>query len=169
MRRLVLAAALLAGCSGHPNPDTDAAHTERRASELRAAVGRRASVIPLPDEGPPLVVYDVHDLLCVDLPAPEISLSMTPAGGDGSDLTFDDEEDDGDHPGTCIDSDKLVELVEGKLGLEGEDAGCSVAHAAGLLVVRGPWWVQHKVGALVLAIAAGPRHVARGGSNPVRR
>lgn len=169
---LVVAGLVVAGCSGHANPDATAAHADRRTAELRAAVGRRASVIRLSDEGHPLVVYDVHDLICplIDFPAPEVGLSMraAPDGAEVRVLTF-DEADDADHPGTCVDPDKLVELVSGKLGLEGEEAGSSVEYASGLLVVRGPWWAHEKVGALVLALAATPRHGARSGSKPPGR
>ena len=169
---LVVAGLVVAGCSGHANPDATAAYADRRTAELRAAGGRRASVIRLSDEGHPLVVYDVHDLICrlIDFPAPEVGLDMTPAPGraDGGVLTFEDDVDDGlDH--TCVDPDKLVELVSGKLGLEGEAAGCSVEYASGLLVVQGPWWAHEQVGALLLAIAAGPRHGVRGGSKPPGR
>lgn len=171
---LVVAGLVVAGCSGHANPDATAAYADRRTAELRAAVGRRASVVRLSDEGHPLVVYDVHDLICplIDFPAPELSLrsTATPTGG-GSDgvLTFEDEAEDEDHPGTCVDPDELVELVSGKLGLEGEESGCSVDYAGGLLVVRGPWWSHEKVVALVLALAAAPRHGLRGGSKPPGR
>ncbi len=85
-----------------------------------------------------LEFYDVNEIVSVppDFPAPELGLNLAGSGGGGGGaaggvLSFDDEEEEGS---TGVDSDKLIELIEDKLGEE-DEAG-SVEYSAGILICR---------------------------------
>lgn len=89
-----------------------------------------------------LEFYDVTEIVTTppDFPAPELGLTLAAnaggAGGGGgaggnSILSFGDEEESA---GVNIDSDKLIELIDSKLG-EDSDEG-SVEFSAGILIVR---------------------------------
>lgn len=132
MRNLVLTLLLLAGCSGHANPDPAVAEVERRERALSASSGGRAALVRRHAERP-VTAYDVKDLLCPDPP---------PTEEDGV-LVFREEEPDG-----CVhlDLDQLVGLVRFGLG----DAHGQVLLAGtdvDVLVVEGSWSAHEQVGA----------------------
>lgn len=85
-----------------------------------------------------LEFYDVTEIVNTppDFPAPELGLNLAAGAGGGGGgagggvLTFDEEEED---TGANLDADKLVEIIEGKLG---EDESGSVEFSAGILIVR---------------------------------
>lgn len=84
-----------------------------------------------------LEFYDVNEIVQVppDFPAPELGLNLASGGGSGGVaggvLSFDDEEED---TSVGFEPDKLIELIENKLGEEDEDG--SVEYSAGILIVR---------------------------------
>lgn len=88
-----------------------------------------------------LEFYDVNEIVSKppDYPAPKLGLNLSSGGGGGGGgaaggvLNFDDSEGE-EGGGTGVDSDKLVELIESKLGEEEE--GGSVEYTAGIIVVR---------------------------------
>lgn len=84
-----------------------------------------------------LEFYDVNEIVSTppDYPAPELGLNLSGGGGGGGTtggvLSFDDEEDEG---GSGVDADKLIELIESKLGEEDEEG--SVEFSGGIIIVR---------------------------------
>jgi type II secretory pathway component GspD/PulD (secretin) len=105
-----------------------------------------------------LEFYDVTEIVNSppDFPAPELGLRLAGGGGGGGAgggagggvLTFSDEGDEKNT--TNIDADKLVELIEGKLGEEGE--GGSVEYSAGILIVRKPIKAHERIIKLLEAL-----------------
>lgn len=84
--------------------------------------------------------YDVSDIInkTPDFPAPELGLPQKGGAGgkgglSGGVLSFDSEKKG--NVGTGVDADKLVALVENKLG-GGSDEGGSVEYSGGVLIVR---------------------------------
>lgn len=87
-----------------------------------------------------LEFYDVNEIVSKppDFPAPKLGLNLSAGGGGGGGgaaggtLNFDDEDEKGG--GVGVDSDKLIELIESKLG-EGDESG-SVEYSGGIIIVR---------------------------------
>lgn len=91
--------------------------------------------------------YDVNEIVQVppDFPAPELGLNLASSGGGGGGaaggvLSFDDEEEE---TSGKFEPDKLIELIESKLG-EDEEEG-SVEYSAGILIVRKPLSAHEKI------------------------
>jgi general secretion pathway protein D len=101
-----------------------------------------------------LEFYDVNEIVSTppDYPAPELGLSLAGGAGGGGGatggvLSFDDEDEEG---GTGVDADKLIELIESKLG-EDEEEG-SVEFSGGILIVRKPLSAHRKIIKLLEAL-----------------
>ncbi|MCO5169846.1 MAG: hypothetical protein M9894_26200 [Planctomycetes bacterium] len=146
----VTTARLLAALEATASPA--ALVTQLARARLVALVGRRALAVS--GDGAPWlrVVYDVSDLVTVppDFPAPEISLNLARGGGGGGAsggvLVFAEDDD----RAWGLDPDKLVEIVEDKLG---EDGDRVVEFANGSLVVRANLRHQEKTARLLRALA----------------
>lgn len=161
----VTTARLLAALVGARSAREEAEQLAR--ARLSALVGDRLLSVRVADARWLRVALDVSDFLehTPDFPAPEISLNLAVGGGGGGDrvLTFADE----DESGWGLDADKLVELIEEKLG---EDSECVVELHGGLLFLRGGLRHQERVGRLVRALdqsasewSTAPRSKARAG------
>jgi type II secretory pathway component GspD/PulD (secretin) len=84
-----------------------------------------------------LEFYDVNEIVSTppDYPAPKLGLNLSgggSSGASGGQLTFDDGDEDEETGG--IESEKLIELIEGKLGETDEEG--SVEFSGGVLIVR---------------------------------
>ncbi|MBX3469910.1 MAG: hypothetical protein KF878_23795 [Planctomycetes bacterium] len=104
-----------------------------------------------------LVFYDVTEIVSSppDFPAPELGLNLARGGGGGGAggaaggvLSFGN--DDEESGGGGLDADKLVEIIEEKLG-EDDSAG-SVEFSAGILIVRKPLASHEKIVKLLDAL-----------------
>lgn len=102
-----------------------------------------------------LQFYDVTEIVNTppDFPAPELGLSLASGGAGGGGggagggvLTFDDE---GEEASGGLDADKLVEIIEGKLG---EDDSGSVDISGGILIIRKPLGAHEKIVKLLDAL-----------------
>ncbi|MCO5170462.1 MAG: hypothetical protein M9894_29350 [Planctomycetes bacterium] len=103
-----------------------------------------------------LVFYDVTEIVSTppDFPAPELGLNLARGGGGGGAggaaggvLSFGNDEDEATGG---LDADKLVEIIEDKLG-EDDDSG-SVEFSAGILIVRKPLASHEKIVKLLDAL-----------------
>ncbi|RMG19022.1 MAG: hypothetical protein D6731_00715 [Planctomycetota bacterium] len=100
--------------------------------------------------------YDVNEIVSTppDYPAPELGLNLAAGGGGGGAgaaggvLSFDDEGDE--ETGTGVDADKLIELIENKLGEEDEEG--SVEFSGGMLIVRKSAAAHRKIVKLLEAL-----------------
>lgn len=136
---------LATGCPA-PTPGTPQA----RVDALAALVDGRLTVVRLDGRDGPVITYDVSDSICTKpehLPEPELGLRLGPQP-----------------PRPCddcprIDPDKLVELIDGKLG-----ESRRVGYGAETLLVSGPWELQETIAKLVRALAS-----LRGGPNSLHR
>ena len=94
-----------------------------------------------------LEFYDVNEIVSTppNYPAPKLGLNLASGGGGGgaggASLDFGD--DDADEGSGGLESDKLIELIESKLG-EDEGEG-SVEFSGGVLIVRKPLSAHRKV------------------------
>lgn len=93
-----------------------------------------------------LEFYDVNEIVSSppNYPAPKLGLNLNQGGGGGAggaSLDFGDDSDAETSGG--LESDKLIELIESKLG-ETEDGG-SVEFSGGVLIVRKPLSAHRKV------------------------
>ncbi|MBX3470092.1 MAG: hypothetical protein KF878_24720 [Planctomycetes bacterium] len=147
----VTTARLLAALVGARSAREEAEQLAR--ARLSALVGDRLLSVRVDNARWLRVALDVSGILAhvPDFPAPEISLNLALGGGGGGGsgvLTFADE----DESGCGLDADKLVEIIEEKLG---EDSDCVVELHGGLLLLKGGLGHQERVGRLVRALDQG--------------
>ncbi|MGE0708885.1 MAG: hypothetical protein AB7N76_22575 [Planctomycetota bacterium] len=101
-----------------------------------------------------LEFYDVNEIVSTppDYPAPKLGLKLSTGGGGGGaaggQLTFDDGGDEEKKGG--VDVEKLIELIEGKLG-QSEEGG-SVEQSNGVLIVRKTLRAHQKIIKLLEAL-----------------
>ena len=101
-----------------------------------------------------LEFYDVNEIVSSppDYPAPKLGLNLQAGGGGGGaaggQLTFYD--DEGGEEAGGIESEKLIELIEGKLGEEDEEG--SVEYSGGVLIVRKTLRAHQKIIKLLEAL-----------------